>query len=89
MTATVLIVLTAVFFAVTILAAGLTWWALDNYLLKRKPELPTTSVRHDPPADMTDDEIRAWAVQRAFKSGNIVVGNRDEHGNLIVQEHKP
>jgi hypothetical protein len=37
--------------------------------------------------DHPDDMMRE-AIARCFNTGNMVIGNRDEHGNVTITEHK-
>ena len=39
-----------------------------------------------PPPD--DDEMMAEAIRRCWNSGNMVIANRDEKGNVTMTEHE-
>jgi hypothetical protein len=34
------------------------------------------------------DPMQIACIQRAFSTGNMVIGNRDENGNVSITEHK-
>lgn len=43
--------------------------------------------REPDPRPPTDDEARLEVAMRAFETGNVVIGERDEDGNLHIREY--
>lgn len=46
---------------------------------EEKPEISPDQV-------VTDDQVMREAVARAFNTGNIIIGNRDDDGNVKFEE---
>lgn len=49
-------------------------------LFNQKPKIGQDSI-------YANDEMAKDVIMRCFETGNIVIGNRDENGNVTITEH--